>query len=521
MSASAWKKIILGSTFVILSTFYTFLVFVHGDVNWNLLFGIERIKSLENVLVSPINFNYWNHFGSQVNLFLPWLTLLPLWPIFQINNVMISYTLLIFIINILTFLSSYYFCQKLFSNTLQSFLFSVIYTLSLTRFNFIMDNNITNYLVLIFLPMAFYGLFQMIDGRFNQWPYFALGMSLIGLTTPWMVLSMGFISVIMIALAMILRDTLNLKYWGRMLLFCFESLIAVVISTLGYTLPMIEQGDFYQEKIKSSFIEISKFDFNNYYNSTQNKYLLMSAAFLVLAVITICFFNSKVSIKTSIFGIIVSGLLSTDLIPWGEIKIFDFTKITFYFWIVCISLICLFTSYLLAMIVRNKSSLLKLSILILTVSMSSISLYVSSNNLSSGNFPIQRVSFNRDLIVHSPSKLSNSDVFIVDGKKDKLPIKTDGNYFEFKYYDPKSITIDVPIIAYENRTVQINNETINSNVSKRGTVQIHTQPGANIVQIKYSYSRLAKISLILNFFGLLALCWLILNKGRWIIRKIV
>lgn len=521
MSSSSWKKIILGSTFVIISILYTLLFMLHGNTNWNMIFDVERIRSLGNIFISPTNFEFWNHSGSSVNLFMPWLTLLPLWPLFQFDNITFSFILLIFIINLLTFISAYYFSEKLFNNTLQSFLFSIIYTLSLTRFNLIFDNNLSNYLTLIFLPMLFYGLFQMIEGRFNRWPIFGLGMSLIALTTPWMALSSGIIAIIMIAATILFKESHHWKYWGMMILTTLESLLMVALATLGYTLPMLEQNNFYQDKIKSAFLVIDKFDFNNYYNSSQNKYLLILATFLILAVVVLYFLNSALSIKVSILGIIFAGIFSTDLIPWKSFSEFDFTKITFYFWIVCVFLICLFVSYVLSAITENRSSLLKLSILLLTMIFSCISIYTSATSLPMRNMTIKNNKIDQSMLVHLPKKVSekNSNEFIIGNKSDKLANQSVGNTFEFKYFDPKSTTIDTPIMAYDAYTIKINNEAVSSTISERGTIQIQSQPGANIVQITYHYTNLAKISLVISVTGLLALCWLILNKGKWIIRK--
>jgi len=519
MSSSTWKKLILSSTFIILSILYTYLLAIHGSSNWNLSFDIERIKSLGNVLVSPTNFDYWNHSGSLVSLFMPWLTSILFWPLFQIGNDTLSYLLLFFIINLLTFISSYYFSERFFKDTLQSFLFSIIYTLSLTRFNLIFSNQIFDYLLLIFLPMVFFGLFQMIEGRFKFWPVFSLGMVLVALTSPWMAISITVVSLFMIALGVFSRQTHSWKYWGMMILTGFESVILAVISTAGYTLPLIEQNNFYQNKIKSTYIQVSKFDFSNYYSSDQNKYLLVSTVFIILAVIVWFFIKSSLSIKISAVGVIIAGVLSTDLIPW-KIAGIDFTKLTYYFWIVCIYLLCQFVSYALSRVLNNRSSLLKLFVLVLTTLASCSAVYIGANNIK----PLNNVKSQASLLVHYPKdSLTKTDLnkFLVNGKENRITSQTTPNSFEFKYYDPKSVTIDTPILAYRGHQAQINNESVVTKVSKRGTIRIQTQPGANIVRISYHYSDLAKISLIISVIGLLTLCWLILNKGRWTIRKIV
>ncbi|WP_125590320.1 glycosyltransferase family protein [Companilactobacillus jidongensis] len=524
MSSSTWKKTILGSTFVILSILYAYLLAIHGGSNWNLSFNIERIKSLENIFLSPTNFDYWNHSGTPVNLFMPWLTSILFMPLFRLGNDTVSYLLLFFVINLLTFISSYYFSEKLFRDTLQSFLFSIIYTLSLTRFNLVFDNQVSNYLILIFLPIVFYGLFQMIEGKFKFWPVFSLGMILISLTSPWMSIGIAVTAIIMILLGVFSKQTHNWKYWGMMLLTGFESLILVIISTLGYTVPLIEQNNFYQNKIKYSYIRLGNFDFKNYYGSVQNKYLLISAIFIILVVIVFALMKTRLVVKLTAFGVIITGLLSTDLIAW-DFAGYDFKRLTFYFWIICIYLFCQFVSNLLASVLRNHSSLLKLFILLVVTVISCISVYANAAIFKSDNSLSTGLDHQERMMVHYPNKSikTKTDLndFIINGKKSDIATQIYSDSFEFKYYDPNSVTIDIPVLAYKGRHVQINNETTSTKVSKRGTIKIKTQPGANIVHISYQYSGLAKISLLVSLAGLLILCWLILNKGRWTIRKIV
>ena len=127
MSSKAWKRTILGTTFILISIIYTAMLSVYGKVSWNLIFDVQRINSLNNIIVSPTNFNFWGHNGSQVNLFVPWVTSIVFWPLFQIESPLLGYLLSFGLITLMTMLSAYYFIFKLSDDTLQSFIFAMIY----------------------------------------------------------------------------------------------------------------------------------------------------------------------------------------------------------------------------------------------------------------------------------------------------------------------------------------------------------------------------------------------------------
>ncbi|WP_164505007.1 hypothetical protein [Companilactobacillus hulinensis] len=363
----------------------------------------------------------------------------------------------------------------------------------------------------------------MLEGFFSDWPLYTLGIVLIALTSPWMSIAIMLVSLILIILAAVYRETHSWKYWKNMIITMLESVVLTIISTLGYTIPLIQRNEFFQASFKP-MIQLSNFNLSNYYGGTQNLYLIYGAVALLLAVVVLWIPRSYLIYKLTAFGIMVSGILSTDLVPWKLFKHFDFSKITVYFWLIFSFLICLLISYLLTQLTENKSPLLKLIVLLLATIISCAVFYVNFPK-QAGNMLNDTISSNDSMIVHYPKKSfdhqDNLKDFLVDGKLERVSYTTTSNFFEFKYYNSKSSTIDVPVIYSHGLNVQINNEDVKSTNTDRGTVKIKSQPGANIVQLRYQYSTLAKVAMGLSLLGWLLLLWVIINKGKWSIGKLI
>jgi hypothetical protein len=111
MSSRSWRRVIIGVIFLILTIFYTSLFLNHAAVTNELIFNIAHIKSLSSIFVSPINFDYWGHTGSLINLYSPWLTILP-GILFLNQNVIIGFLIIISLITYATLVSSYYYMKK-------------------------------------------------------------------------------------------------------------------------------------------------------------------------------------------------------------------------------------------------------------------------------------------------------------------------------------------------------------------------------------------------------------------------
>ncbi len=89
------KKIILSILLAIIAGLYSINYFrnVHTiSTSGDIAFHFARVKGLSSIFSGPINFTTFNHYGSGVNYFYPYLTFFPAVIFYWIsNNLIVSY----------------------------------------------------------------------------------------------------------------------------------------------------------------------------------------------------------------------------------------------------------------------------------------------------------------------------------------------------------------------------------------------------------------------------------------------
>ncbi|WP_262369529.1 hypothetical protein, partial [Enterococcus faecium] len=107
------KKAFLLVVLILLSTLYSvnFMrnaqeIYTTGDLS----FHLSRIKGLSSIFEGPINYTTFNNYGDGLNYFYPFLTIIPAVVFYGIsNNLILSYVLYIWLLNICTILISFYY----------------------------------------------------------------------------------------------------------------------------------------------------------------------------------------------------------------------------------------------------------------------------------------------------------------------------------------------------------------------------------------------------------------------------
>lgn len=103
---------------VVIASVFSFLFFRNAQqilITGDLPFHFSRIKGLSSVFSGPINFTTFNSYGGGVNFFYPYLTLFPAVIFYWMtNNLILSYVLYVWILNVCTILVTYYYGQKFF-----------------------------------------------------------------------------------------------------------------------------------------------------------------------------------------------------------------------------------------------------------------------------------------------------------------------------------------------------------------------------------------------------------------------
>ena len=543
------RTVILGTIFLILSVLYTLLLVPQGYLrfmdSYDILFHMNRIGSLGNILTSPVNFDYWGGVGNMTSLFYPWLTVLPGFLIFHFaNDPMLGYLILIGVVTFCTFVSSYFFMKKFSENTLQSFLFSIIYTLAFFRMASVFYRaGVAEFICYIFIPMLFYEFYQLLVGKFSKWPLFALAFTLITLTHPMTAFTTVIIMVPILLLVLFSKRAHSIKYWLHLSLSGVEAIAMVLLTTIGFTLPMYQQQKYIPVNRPAvvNLAQTAKDPINLFQDALSTDLRNYSfGIIMILALIFLVIFIWKDKLVYKIVGIemLLALLLSTNIIPWAKLQdtFFNYLQFPWRFLNLFTFFAAIYLSYGLARLVNKRSSLLKLLMMVVVLVGCGSQVYVSGMQLSK---QITTAVDPNKLVYHPKNKFvqkyTQTDYypqrsieyhaqirahqFLVNGKKVHIGEHSSSNVYSFSYYSQEPAKIDIPVLVYKGLSVTINNEPAHYDISKRGTALLKTKPGQNKVQLRYHYSTVAKAALSLNAVALLVLVWLCINNGKFLYQK--
>nr|WP_164507157.1 DUF6541 family protein [Companilactobacillus furfuricola] len=546
MKNKTFRTIILGVIFLVLSIFYTVLFAPNGNIrlmdSYDMLFHLNRIASLGNIFQSPVNFDYWGHVGNMTSEFYPWVMVLPGFLIFQIiGNPVIGFFVFLTLITFATFVSAYYFMKKFSDNTLQSFLFSIIYTLSFFRMASVFYRaGLAEYTSYIFVPMLFYEFYQLLRGNFKKWPLFALSFTLIVLTHPLTAFTTVILMIPLILLVLFTKTAHSFSYWGKLILSGVGSIVLVGLTTVGFFLPMIQQ-QLYVSVNRPALLDLSATAkvpaalFKDALGTDLRNYSFGAIMLFAFLLLVIFIWKDKAKYRLIAAEMIIALILSTNIIPWDQLQntFFNYMQFPWRFLNLFTFFASIYIAYGVTKIVDKRSPLLKLLVMVLILAGCVNQVYVSGTQLnqritlakhpshitvSDGDkyikkfaqkdyYPVRSLYFAKDLSKH---------YFVVNGEREKLPFETTQNTYTVNYFSQKPETIDFPVLVYKGLDVRINNEPAKYKISDRGTALIETKPGQNKIVLRYRYSAVAKASLGLNIVGFILLAWLIYNQGRFL-----
>lgn len=518
MSVHSWKKVILGSIFLILSIFYSVLFFQHATFSDQMLFNIAHLKSLTNIFVSPINFDYWNHSGSLVNLYSPWLTVLSGLPFVSINATG-GFVFYLTLITFLTFVSAYYYMNRFSHDTLESMLFSVIYTLSFNRFfQVFQQQRLENYLVMIFLPMAYFGLYSILHGDYRRWYILAWGMALIAWTAPYMALAVTLTMLPMVGLMIFSKTTHSWRYWGETILALLQALGLTILVTLGFTAPLFEnqlQTKLQQVPIKNVNYQLW---FEQFHFSDVQLYSLIAIGVLLLLLLFLIFFKSGFTYKLLLLEMVPIVML---LLNRYSLKEIDISRIIFSLQSILDLFVAIVVSRIVIMLFQETPAIWKL-LIVTAVTLGCVGMiFQQANGLANKNKFSENSKTDYAKVVwdYHDQAATAKEQFLVNGKKAKVSFYTQNSDYWIQYYNPQATTMDLPIQNYSGYRITLNNEPVKTNISKRQTVQLQTNPGKNIIEIHAQYTLIGIISLLINLFSFILLGYLSINKGFWMNKK--
>lgn len=324
---------LLVSAFLILSLLFSLPLMKQGVIysGDDLSYHIARLNELYsnykngNFFVGISTFEF-SKIGYPVNLFYPWVTLIP-FIILRIltGKAIISIYLGISFYSFLTLFFTYICTLKISRNKLQSFVTATVYTFCAYRVIDIFSRfALGEFLALTFLPLVFYGFYAIMFGKNNDWPYLGLGLSFVMLSH---ILS-TYISVFVLGIVFII-----LFYWvndkKRCLLSLAKSIGLFVLSSAIFLFPFLEQERFQKflppsiNPLHSTELTLSNLVLQSLNNNLNGALATSGSTYNIGIVLLIAIFIGFFQYKSwklfyrvvFIFGIIIT-LFTTNIIPW-------------------------------------------------------------------------------------------------------------------------------------------------------------------------------------------------------------
>jgi len=482
-------------------------VVLKRDFIWNgddVYYQFQRIMGVghnftDGLLTSNISPSNFGKMGYGVNVFYPWLTLLPFQFIYNLNgNWISSYYLGLLFFFLVSFLISHYAMKQFSGSNKMSVLFAIIYNFSTYRLIEMFSRaSLAEYLASIFLPLCFLGFYQIFFGDGKKWKSLAIGLSLVifshVLTT--------FMTILMFVLILVMF-CYRIKFTKSRVLSLVKAIIATVLATVIFTVPFLSEEAYQKYGVPdpvalkgldlSNLIQFS-LDNTSYRAIEGNVYNigLMMIVALFIGIVTFKSFNRSMKAIYLIF--VVTFILSTNVFPWHLLQNTPIQVIQYPFRIL------LFASLFGSIVAAKEITLVFqvsfdkyfAGVALLTAVVagglwySSISnaypgtllsksqLVIDSKMIDAGKIPD---SYLEQYVPLSAQKNLNQvakHVVSINGHESaQIPRAAyNSNFFTFKHIK-KGDKIDLPYIKYKYTQAQIDGRQVPISASKRGTVQI-------------------------------------------------
>ncbi|WP_057743240.1 hypothetical protein [Liquorilactobacillus capillatus] len=528
---------LIGIFFILLSFIFIFplsrqgIIYNGDDLYYHVLRINELAQNIQHGNLFPaINTYTFKQIGYPVNLFYPWVTLLP-FGVFRVlisNQVTAIYAGFFFYTFVTLWIT--YIVGKRFSNSrLQAAIMAGIYVFSayhvtdaFTRFA------LGEYLAMSFVPLCFYGFYAIMYGDRRDWPFLAVG--------GMMVVLSHVLSAIIIVTFLLFVWIISL-YWvdnrlKRTLTLAFSGIVAFLGSSI-FILPFLEQ-ELFQKFKQPSPQPLVPDDFNNMlsasFSNNLNRVLdgnHYNIGFLLICsvLLGVVVFN-KFDVKYRLIYLVGVGsfLVTSNLFPWNLVQNSALNIIQFPFRLLIIPtfLLSIVASKIILLVadnyggvagdVRKRSIIVLLTFLLLGALPYLASMYKFTQGKTANTHiytpdTTTKLAEEQNLYLdqYTPAKglPSLNDVknhiAIINGKKVQIKkIFSAPNTLTFNdSIIKRASSIDLPIFYYKNLQVYRNGKQIVAKKSTRGTVKVISAVKGPVT-VKYIFSKLDKLGIIIS-----------------------
>ncbi|MFR9165681.1 MAG: DUF6541 family protein [Dysgonomonas sp.] len=499
--------------------------------NFNrLLVLMESIK--DGNWLYHLDYNSINGYGYFTQAFYSDFLLIPFAIIGNLTNILFAYNVLLFSSNMLCGISMYISVKKIYNSTFCASVGAVLYTFCTYKIYLTFYNvALAEYISFIFIPIVFWGLYEIIKGDYKKWYIIALGFILTVFTH---VITTVLLFIIILIFCIVYYKNL-LSESKRIYALIIAGFSCFLICGL-YLFPMLEQmvsNRFYYQinpHIDMSYHRMH-FDelFQNLTNNLNRPFNIqrgqMGAFLLCMICLRLLIRERSEKLKSIDIGVIIglffifsnSYLFTWNIFPLNKLEFIQFPwrlfKYSSYFFAVAGGF------YLSILLKSDKQKILVLiSIsLFLIFTFYSDTKYYKNFLADFNNTEINENTIREGCQIagaeYLPSKISSTDYFLKRGNKIESAnteisitnFNKNKGIINFNLKSEAFNTLELPLTYYKGYTATINNKKIPVSQSQNGLVEIATNESGQ-VKVWYEGTIVQKISPYVSLIGLIGLC---------------
>ncbi|MFT8726813.1 MAG: 6-pyruvoyl-tetrahydropterin synthase-related protein [Liquorilactobacillus ghanensis] len=527
---NAFLRCLIFASFLVLSYFFVYPlltkgVVFNGDDAW---YHIDRIieirKNLQHGIYLPFVYTYtFGQIGFPLGIFYPQatLTISAAISLFFKHQVTGIYAGIAFY-TLVTLILTYWVCRKIGKSRSEAYVGAVLYAFAAYRtIDAFSRFAMGEYLAMTFLPLCLYGFYAILVGKNKDWPYLAIGYSLIIMSHVLTAFILGLFMLVvwLINLAVSKHKMMQFKY------FIYAG-IASFFSSAFFLVPFLEQELFQKyaqpdprilAKTSQQFSSMLLVALDNSINKGNGAiYSIGLTSIIILIAGFFCLKELTKLEKISYFVALTVFIVSSKVFPWSLVQKTPLSVIQFTFRLLVIpTLLFAIVGAGIFGILRKKYFQSKRKYLFLLIIVLGVlgGWYGSVYQLSIGS------SFNQENLLYKNdsrafNEITSTDQYtpkkslpylseiqqhiaIINGKKVTLK-KITPQPSELIFKD-KSLTqakkVDLPVAYYKNYVAYRNGHRMKLVSSKRNTMLVSSKETGPIM-VTYHYSKVDIIAII-------------------------
>lgn len=539
-------------SFLVLSYFFVYPlltkgVVFNGDDSW---YHIDRIieirKNLQHGIYLPFVYTYtFGQIAFPLGIFYPQITLtvsaaISLLFRHQVTGVYAGIAFFTLVALSLT----YWSCRKIGKSRSAAYVGAVLYAFAAYRtINAFSRFAMGEYLAMTFLPICLYGFYAILVGKNKDWPYLAIGYSLIIMTHVLTAFILGLFMLVvwLINLLISSHKLIQIKY------FVYAG-IATFFSSAIFLVPFLEQETFQKyaqpspqvlEQMSQPFSNMLMAALNNNIdNGRGNIYSIGFSSIIILIAGAACFKKLTKLEKNSYLLALFVFIVSSKMFPWIFFQYTPLSVIQYPFRLLIIPtfLYAIVGAGIFDVICDGYIQQFRLKFLLLVVVIGGMlfgwygSVYQLSTsswfNQANQLYKNDSKPFNNDDYTsqYTPKKALpylteiQQHIAIIKGKKitlKKITPQPSELIFEDKSVI-KAKKIDLPVAYYKNYVAYRNGHLMKVVSSKRNTMLVSSK-GTGPIMVTYHYSKVDIVAIISSVLTWLFFVAIFVNS--WIRKK--